>query len=119
MKSLHRTKALAAYEGARMALKNDMTYPAYMMLKESARGVLSYIVEDKLGKDISEKTKLARLLELMDENILEAYDIYTLYKLVDAENNGLEYILTMDIEVLKGIKKTIKNLIATFLNERV
>lgn len=43
MKSLHRTKALTAYEAARMALKNDMAYPAYMMLKEAARGTLAYI----------------------------------------------------------------------------
>lgn len=46
MKTMHRTKALAAYEGARLTLNNNMSYPTYMLLKEAVRGVLSYMAED-------------------------------------------------------------------------
>ncbi|MBR6756282.1 MAG: hypothetical protein IKM15_04980 [Peptococcaceae bacterium] len=119
MKSLHRTKTLAAYEGARLVLKEGMTYPAYMLLKEAARGVLSYLAEDVMQQDINEKTKLSRLLELIDvENFKEA-DIKNIEKLIEAENKGLNAILTMDVDQLKEIKASVKSLIATHLKEPV
>lgn len=119
MRSLHRTKALAAYGGARLTLKNDQAYPSYMLLKEAARGVLSYILEDSFDKDISEKTKLSRLIELLDSEAIGTEDMENLNKLVEAEQGGLEHILTMDIDELYTIKKTVKRLIAKYLREPV
>lgn len=119
MKSLHRAKALAAYEGARLVLKQEMSYPAYMLLKEAARGLLSYIVEDSFDKEISEKTKLSRLLEFVDVETFKAEDIENIKELIKAENLGLEEILSMDLDKLKSIKKTIKGLIADYLREPV
>ena len=117
MKSLHRVKALAAYDGAREVLKKGMTYPGYMLIKEAARGVLSYIAEDTLGIDISEKTKLERLLEFMHEETLSPEEIEAMQNLIEAEHHGLEYILAMDIEKLLECKKVVKRLTADVLHE--
>lgn len=119
MKSLHRTKALAAYEGARLVLKNNMAYPAYMLLKEAARGVLSYMAEDTFDKDISDKTKLARLLEFLDTETIKKEDIDNIQKLIDAENSGLQSILAINLDELYSIKKTIKGLIGNYMKEHV
>lgn len=119
MQTLHRIKALAAYEGARLVLKQDMSYPSYMLLKEAARGVLSYILEDSFGKEISDKTKLSRLLDFVDSEAIGEEDMQTLQLLVEAEQDGLAHIMTMDIETLNKIKKTIKKLIGTYLKEAV
>lgn len=119
MKVLHRTKALAAYEGARIVLKNDMAYPSYMLLKEAARGVLSYMAEDIMEQDISEKTKLSRLLDFVNTDNISKEDMDNIQKLIDAENKGLDRILSMDLNELYTIKRTIKGLIAEYLKEPI
>lgn len=119
MKSLHRTKSLAAYAGARITLKEGLPYPSYMLLKEAARGVLSYIAEDVLEQDISEKTKLSRLLELIDVENFDEKIIKDIEKLVEAENRGLDAILTMDVNELMEVKRSVKTLIADHLKEPI
>lgn len=119
MRSLHRAKALAAYDGARLTLKNDMSYPAYMLLKEAARGVLSYVAEDVLDTEISDKTKLERLLEFLNDDLINSEDRKNIEKLIVAEKSGLTGILTISTDELVSIKKTVKHLIATYLKEPV
>lgn len=119
MKALHRTKALAAYEGARLTLKNNLAYPSYMLLKEAARGVLSYMVEDSFEQDISEKTKLSRLLDFVNIETLSEEDVSNITKLIEAENAGLCKILSMDISELSDIKHSIKGLIAKYMKEPI
>lgn len=119
MKSLHRIKAISAYKGARTSIKQEENYPAYMLLKEAARGLMSYIVEDAFDIEISEKTKLSRLLDWVTPTYISEEDRANIQKLVDAENGGLQDILTMSTEDLKMIKKTIKTNIATYLKEPV
>ena len=116
MKSLHRTKALTAYEAARMALKNDMAYPAYMMLKEAARGTLAYIVEDSQNREISEKTKLQKLLDWANEVDLPPNGYENLSYLIQAE---LSEILTLPLDELNKVKKTIKLMIGEHLRQNV
>lgn len=119
MKALHRTKTLAAYEGARIVLKSEMNYPAYMLLKEAARGLLSYIVEDQMDQDISDKTKLSRLIELIDVEKMDKADLNAFNTLIEAENNGLAAIISMDTSELKLVKHTIKKLIAEYMREPI
>ena len=119
MKLLHRSKALAAYEGARLAIKNNMSYPAYMMLKEAARGVLSYMVEDAFDKDISEKTKLQRLLEFLDVDAIKPETVEAINILIEAEDGGLTSILSLDKDDLNKVKREIKQLIIKYLKEPV
>lgn len=119
MKSLHRIKAIAAYNGAREVLKKEMAYPAYMMLKESARGILSYIVEDSYDKEISDKTKLSRLLDLINEELLTTEQIESIRYLVGVEKQGLEGILTIPTTDLIKIKRALKELIINYLKEPV
>lgn len=119
MKSLHRIKAISAYNGARTAIMGEECYPAYMLLKESARGLLSYIAEDAFATEICEKTKLRRLLDWVTPTYINEDDAANIQKLIDAENGGLQAILTMPTEDLKLIKKTIKTNIATYLKEPI
>lgn len=119
MKSLHRTKALTAYEAARMALKNDMAYPAYMMLKEAARGTLAYIVEDSQNREISEKTKLQKLLDWANEVDLHPNGYENISYLIQAESKGLSEILTLPLDELNKVKKTIKLMIGEHLRQNV
>lgn len=119
MKSLHRTKALSAYEAARLALKNDMSYPAYMLLKEAARGTLAYIVEDSQNREISEKTKLQKLLDWVDESALPTMGYENITYLINAESKGLSDILTLPLDDLKKVKKTIKKMIGEHLKQNV
>lgn len=115
MKSLHRTKAIAAYEGAREVLKKEMAYPTYVLLKEAVRGTLAYIVEDTENYDISEKTKLHKLIYLVRETIVSESDKEKLRLLVEAEREGLGAITSMEIEKLAEIKVITKKLIGTHL----
>lgn len=119
MKTMHRTKALAAYEGARLTLNNNMSYPTYMLLKEAVRGVLSYMAEDFLNIDIDEKTKLTRLVDLVNSEDINSDDNESIQALIDAEKRGLEHLLSMGIDTLRKIKKSAKHLIATYLKEPV
>lgn len=119
MKSLHRTKALAAYDGARLTLNNNMAYPTYMLLKESARGILSYIAEEKFGYTISDKTKLSRLIEFLDEETINIIDLKNIQKLIDVESNGLQAIISINTDDLEDIKRTLKGLIIYWFREPV
>lgn len=119
MKSLHRTKALSAYEAARLVLKENMSYPAYMMLKEAARGTLAYIVEDSQGREISEKTKLQKLLDWVDDSALPPDGYEEISYLIEAESKGLEDILALPIDKLKKVKKVIKKMIGEHLKQSV
>lgn len=119
MKSLHRTKALAAYDGARITLKNGMVYPAYLMLKEAARGALAYIAEDAFSCDFSEKVKLHKLLNMMTEDLVSLEDQENIRVLTDIESGGLAGILALQVADLEPIKKTVKKLISTYLAEHV
>lgn len=118
MKSMHRIKALASYEGARITLKEGMAYPSYMLLKEAARGVLAYIAENGMESNISEKMKLRRVLDLVD-HLIEPDEVEAVNKLIEIEHRDFKDILAVDIEELRGIKKAIKKMIGTHLNERV
>lgn len=119
MKSLHRTKALAAYEGAREVLKEEMVYPGYILLKESVRGTLAYIIEDTENFDISEKTKLHKLIYLVRETLVSEEEKEKLSVLVNAEREGLGAIVAMDLDKLLEVKTILKKLIGTHLAGRV
>ena len=119
MKVLHRIKAIAAYNGARTAIKEKNNYASYILLKEAARGVLSYIVEDSFDKEICEKTKLTRLISWMHNSIVPDNILEDINKLVVAESNGLQAITSMDLDDLIRIKRAIKRLIIDYLNEPV
>lgn len=119
MKSLHRAKAISAYNGARITLKENMSYPAYMLLKEAARGIMSYMVEDSLDKEISDKTKLTRLLEMMNVDLMTDEQVESVKVLIDAEESGLSGVLSMDIDELNDIRKSIKKLIIEYFKEPI
>ena len=119
MKSLHRAKAISAYNGARITLKNEMSYPSYMLLKEAARGVMSYMIEDSMDKEISDKTKLSRLLEMMEPGLMTDEQINWVNNLIQAEEAGLEGVLSMEINILIEIKRAIKRLIIDYLKEPI
>lgn len=119
MKSMHRTKTIAAYDGARLALKNNMAYPAYILLKEATRGVLAYIIEDRMDKDISEKMKLKSLLSFIDDTMVSADDIVNIEKLISIEASGIEGILSANIDDLIEIKRSIKHIISEYMHEPI
>ncbi len=119
MRSLHRSKAIAAYNCARTAIKNNESYPAYILLKEAARGALSFIIEDAFDEEISDKTKIRKLIDWADDVVLTDEDRETLNILDTAERGGLQALLSMDINDLKKIKRVVKGLIANYLKEPV
>ena len=75
MKSLHRTKALESYRGARITLKEGLVYPSYMLLKEATRSTLAYINEDLYDKEYSEKTKMRTLLSETPTVLVQSVDM--------------------------------------------
>lgn len=119
MKSLHRAKALEAYAGARIVLKEGLVYPGYMLLKEATRSTLAYINEDLQEKEYSEKTKMRTLLNDVPQQLIENVnmDIFNIF--VDMDSAGLDAILSLDIEVLRDIKKVLKKIIGMYLEEAV
>lgn len=118
MKTLHRVKALAAYDGASLVIKAGQVYPGYILLKEAVRGILAYILEDTMGHEINEKTKLIRLLDLMPDTIIEDKQKEKICELIKAESKGLSAITSMDLDKLEEIRVIIKKLIYIHLNER-
>lgn len=118
MKSLHRVKAIESYNGARLMLKQNMPYPAYVLIKESARAVLCYIAEDIRDTDIAEKIKLSKALDIVD-HLIEKEDKEELEKLIKLEKQNLGVLLGMKVEDLVGIKKVVKKLIGVYLDERL
>lgn len=119
MKSLHKIKAVDAYNGAKEVLDKEIVYPSYILLKESLRGTLAYMVEDSMDTDISDKTKLSKLLNLMSDNLISNEDVEKLDVLLEAERNGLGAIISMDICRLKEVRTVIKKMISTNLGERL
>ena len=119
MKHLHRAKCLSAYEGARVVLKQGMVYPAYMLLKEAARGVLSYMAEDFLDKGISEKSKLSNLVDILGDTMLSEKQKEGIQILIDAEKSGLEGILVLDVKAMTTVKRAVKSLIIEVFKEPV
>lgn len=119
MKIEHRAKALEAYNGARVVLKEGLVYPSYVLLKEASRAMLAYIAEDKMDKDFSEKTKLKNLMELMTEDLVPINHMEKLQVILDAEQSGLSTILQIDIEELKEVKSSLKQIIGMYLSEHV
>lgn len=119
MKIEHRAKALEAYEGARIVLKNELVYPSYVLLKESTRAMLAYIAEDRMDKDLSEKTKLKGLMELMTPALVPENYMEKLQVILDAEQKGLSEILQIDINNLLEVKSVLKQLIGMYLSEHV
>lgn len=119
MKVEHRAKALEAYNGARVVLKEGLVYPSYVLLKEASRAMLAYIAEDKMDKDFSEKTKLKNLMELMTEDLVPSNHMEKLQVILDAEQSGLSTILQIDLNELKDIKSSLKQLIGMYLSEHV
>ena len=116
MKSLHRIKALESYRGARLLLKENLIYPSYVMLKEATRSTLAYINEDIQGKEYSEKTKMKTLLDDMPAQLLQNIDMSIFKIFVDMDSAGLNAILTLDIEKLKDIRKTLKKIMGIYLD---
>ncbi len=116
MKSLHRIKALESYRGARLLLKENLIYPSYVMLKEATRSTLAYINEDIQGKEYSEKTKMKTLLDDMPAQLLQNIDMSIFNIFVDMDSAGLNAILTLDIEKLKDIRKTLKKIMGIYLD---
>ena len=119
MKHLHRAKCLSAYEGARIVLKQGMVYPAYMLLKEAARGVLSYMAEDFLDKEISEKSKLTNLIDILGDTMLNEKQKDGIKILIDAEKSGLDGILVLDVNDMYVVKRAVKSLIIEVFKEPV
>lgn len=119
MKAIHRAKTLAAYEGARVVMATDNVYASYMLLKEAARGVLAYIVDDRYDYKCTTKTKLHKLLGMVTEDLVPIEDQENIHIFVEMEDAGLETIMAMDMEVLKKIKKSIKHLIGEYMREPV
>lgn len=108
MKNLHRSKALEAYEAARVLLNEKLVYPSYVMLKEATRSTLAYINEDANDKEYSEKTKLRTLLEDTPSTLLPNIDISIFNLFIEMEKDGLSSILSLPIDKLLEIKKVLK-----------
>lgn len=114
-KSLHKLKAIESFKTATFALEEGYMYPAYTMLKESARGALSYINEDLQDRTYDTKTNLKSLLEASPRELIVKYDIDKLNVFNEKDAEGLLSINSMDIEELKEIRKLIKDLITTYI----
>lgn len=116
MKSLHRVKAIEAYQGARLLLKENLVYPSYVMLKEATRSTLAYINEDIQGKEYSEKTKMRTLLDDAPAVLIQNVDMDIFNIFVDMDKEGLGAILAINIEDLRKIRRTIKKIMGTYLD---
>lgn len=119
MKSLHRCKAIDTYKAARISLKENLVYSSYMLLKESTRSALAYINEDIQGKEYSEKTKMRKLLDDVPTQLTQDVNLDMFNIFVEMDNAGLEGIFSIDINVLKDIKKALKKIIGIYLDEKV
>ena len=116
MKSLHRTKALESYRGARITLKEGLVYPSYMLLKEATRSTLAYINEDLYDKEYSEKTKMRTLLNETPAVLVQSVDMSVFEIFVDMDTKGLDGILALDIEKLNSIRKDLKTIMGLYLD---
>ena len=118
-KVLHKEKAVQTYNAGKYALRNDLPYAAYSMLKESVRATLAYINEELQGRSYSSKTDLATLFsevprELLENNTTDDFKIFT-----DLEDAGLFEILNADFEDLDRARVTLKKVISVYLREDV
>lgn len=108
---LHRSKALASYQAARVLLHQEgMEYPAYVMLKEGVRATLAYVCESAYDKVYEEKSRLKNLLEAVPEGVLEPEWKEGFEYLLTLEQKGLSAIMSEDIAKLKEIKRYLKRL---------
>lgn len=119
MKSLHRGKAIEAYKGARVMEEMGLTYPTYVLLKESLRATLAYIGEDLHNMDYSEKTRLRTLITDTPVKLTDDYDMRDFEILLEMEVKGLQSIMETEVEVLKPTRKALKKVIAMYMNERL
>lgn len=118
-KVLHKEKAVQTYESGKHALRNDLPYAAYSMLKESVRATLAYINEDLQGRTYSSKTNLKTLFnevpaELLENNTTDDFNIF-----IELEDGGLSDILDSDLEKLEVARVTLKKIIGVYLGERL
>ena len=110
---LHRSKAIASYQAARLLLHSEgLALPAYMLLKESLRATLAYICEDSYDKVYEEKSRLKNLLDSVPSGILEEGQEDVFRKLLELQDAGLSTIMVADYTDLKDIKRNLKRLIA-------
>lgn len=116
MKTLHRIKAIETYNGGRLVLKEGLIYPSYMLLKEATRSTLAYINEDIQGKEYSEKTKMRTLLNDLPTKVVETFNIDTFDIFVEMDSEGLESILSIEMDTLKDIKRVLKKLMGLYLD---
>lgn len=116
MKTLHRIKAIEAYNGGRLVLKEGLVYPSYVLLKEATRSTLAYINEDIQDKEYSEKTKMRTLLNDLPTKVVEDFNIDTFEIFVEMDSEGLESILSIEVETLKDIKRVLKKLMGLYLD---
>ncbi len=119
MKNLHRGKAIEAYNGARVVLKEGNVYSSYMLLKEATRSTLAYINEDIQDKKYSDKTKLATLIADMPKTVVEKLDVSVFDIFVKMDKEGLGAIMSLEIEELMKVKKVLKKLMGTYLAVRL
>jgi hypothetical protein len=119
MKHLHRSKAIENYEGARLAIKEGLSYPSYILLKESLRATLAYINEDLFNKEYSTKTNLKLLLSQTPLELARNVDTSVFEEILRLEKSGLQTILTTSREDFGKIKKSLKKVIGLYLNENL
>ncbi len=114
-KSLHKLKAVESFRTASYAIKEGYMYPGYTMLKEAARGALSYINEDLQNKTYDTKTNMKTLLQATPKELLMKYDIKKLEIFNEKDKEGLLSINSMDIKELEEVRKLVKDLITTYI----
>ena len=115
-KTLHRIKAIEAYKGGRLVLKDELVYSSYMLFKEATRSTLAYINEDIQGKEYSAKTKMRTLLTDLPPKVVEGFDMEIFNIFVDMDSEGLGSILSIEVETLKEIKRVLKKLMGLYLD---
>lgn len=112
---MHRIKAIESYEALDLMIDKGLTYPAYMMLKEGLRSVLTYINESKYNKEYSTKTKLKTVMAESVEDIAAGVHLRDFDMLLELEEGGLERIISTEAEELRPMKSALKKIIHTYI----
>lgn len=118
-KVLHKEKAVQTYKAGKYALRNDLPYAAYSMLKESVRATLAYINEDLQGRNYSSKTDLSTLFNEIPRDLLENNTTDDFKIFLELEEEGLFDILNAEFEPLDKARVTLKKIISVYLREDV
>lgn len=116
---LHRSKAITCYLAARELIHKDLTYPAYIMLKESLRAAIAYACELEYEKEYKDKTKLDYLLNAVPNIYVPEEQLQVFKEMLELEKSGFESVMTVDIGVLKRVKMELKRLISLLFGEQV